>query len=162
MGTHWFPPQSTLLVHTMFGSFEQTLFGAPVASAKIFGFSKVTSPPSVRPDMQAGGENVVELSWSSSMLALLVVDSLTTFESSPPDVPPQTWPNTRCSGCTPSSFTLKPGLDRPLGSSGQSPPASSKLALKFRSRQRAARLQSPDATALWPKQGGVLASAPSS
>src|SRR5207249_10517392 len=115
MGTHWFPPQSTLLVHTMFGSFEQTLFGAPVASAKIFGFSKVTSPPSVRPDMQAGGENVVELSWSSSMLALLVVDSLQIFDLSPPDVPPQALPNNACCGCTPSSFTLTPGLDWPLG-----------------------------------------------
>ena len=94
MGTQWPPPQAPSEVHTVCESLSQTLLGLPVRSAKIVGSWKVTKPPRVRPDMQAGGENCCALRRSESMLALFAVEPLTTPVSVPAGIPPHTRPMT--------------------------------------------------------------------
>src|SRR5438128_11759965 len=147
------PPQSPSVVHGGVESLAQTLLGLPVRRAKMVGLSKLTNPPRVSPDMQAGGAKSCAWLPIALMLALFAPDPLTTPESPPAGSPPQTRPVVWLTFSTSVILTLKPGLLLPP-SAGQSLPASSKVASKLRSKQRPASLQSPVATTPLPMQGG--------
>src|SRR5437660_5398868 len=92
IGTQLPPPHCAFDVQTVVESLAQTLLGLPVRRAKIVGLSKLTKPPRVSPDMQAGGENACALLPIALMLALSVLDPSTISVSPPAGMPPQTWP----------------------------------------------------------------------